>query len=297
MHEGILQLTMPFEEKYFLAEDSLRLHARVYSASAPSRGTVVCLPGLTRNCRDFHALAIHLSSQAGGSFRVVCFDYRGRGLSAYDPDYSHYNVITEAGDVLAGLAALGIDRAHFIGTSRGGIIIHLLGAMRPSAMKSIVLNDIGSVVEGVGLMQIKGYLERAPKPGGWADAAKVQQAIHGREFPALSDDDWGIHARAIYREDMKGKVVADFDPALIKTLSAIDPSNPLPPLWQQFAGLARMPLLSIRGENSRLLSAATVEEMARQHPDMQRITVTGQGHAPMLWSAGLPEKIADFLGR
>ena len=70
----------------------------------------------------------------------------------------------EAGDIVAGLTALGIEHGIFIGTSRGGLIIHVLAAIRPAALKAVILNDIGPVVEGEGLAHIRAYLERAPKP-------------------------------------------------------------------------------------------------------------------------------------
>src|SRR5690606_8610299 len=113
----------------------------------------------TRNCRDFHELALYLSTHERAPRQVVAFDYRGRGQSAYDPSVDKYNVVTEAGDVLAGLEALGIDSAAFIGTSRGGLIIHVLGAMRPSVLKAIIFNDIGPVLEPEGLAHIRTYLE------------------------------------------------------------------------------------------------------------------------------------------
>jgi pimeloyl-ACP methyl ester carboxylesterase len=282
---------MKFEDRHFLAADGLRLHARVYEPKSAAGETVVCLAGLTRNARDFHLLALHLSR----SRRVICMDYRGRGGSDHDPDFSHYNVAQEAEDVIAGMTAFGIEYSDFIGTSRGGIILHLLSAMRPSLLGRVVLNDIGPQIEGAGLMQIKAYLERAPKPKDWADAAALQKALHGKEFPALSGADWEIHARAIYRERGKDDIIADFDPALLKTMAAVDPAAPLPSMWNQFAGLAKMPLLAVRGENSKLLSEETVAEMGRRHPGMRRISVPGQGHAPMLWTADLPRMIADFL--
>ncbi len=287
---------MDFEDRFFSAEDGLKLHARIYEPVKELGGTVVCLPGLTRNRRDFHDLALHLSRKTAMHYRVICMDYRGRGRSEYDPDFTHYNVITEAEDVLTGLAALGVEHADFIGTSRGGIIIHFLAAMRPSLLKSIVLNDIGPVIEGSGLMQIKAYLGRGPKPKDWTDAINIQKTLHAREFPALTNRDWEIHAKALYRETEHGAVVADYDPELIKTLVSIDPAVPLATIWTQFEGLGRHRLMTIRGENSKLLSKSTVDEMAKRHPKMQLVTVLGQGHAPMLWTAELPEKIAAFLG-
>ena len=102
--------------------------------------------------------------------------------------------------------------------------------------------------------------------------------------------------RATHREE-KGRVILDFDPALLNTLKAIDLSKPLPTMWPQFMGLAKVPVLAIRGENSRLLSAETLREMGARHPKMEAVTVKGQGHAPLLETAGLPDRIAAFLAK
>jgi pimeloyl-ACP methyl ester carboxylesterase len=285
-----------FGDFHYSSTDGLKLHARVYGEDATSALPVVCLPGLTRNARDFHELALHLSRDARTPRKVVAFDYRGRGGSAYDKDWRNYNTGVEAGDIAAGLIALGMEHAAFIGTSRGGLIIHLLAAMRPGALKAVVLNDIGPVVEGQGFAQIRAYLERAPKPATFAEAVAIQRGIHGEAFSALTDRDWERMARAIYRDE-DGTPVADFDPALLKTVAGLDLSQPLPALWPQFDGLACVPLLAIRGANSTLLSARTLEEMARRHPSIETITVAGQGHPPMLETGQLPARIEAFLDR
>lgn len=280
-----------FSDFYYTSQDGLKLHARIYGED-DRRPPVVCLPGLTRNARDFHQLAQHLAS--GSSRKIICFDYRGRGLSAYDPNWQNYNVRTEAADILTGLAALGIDEAAFIGTSRGGLIIHVLGVMQPSLIRAVVLNDIGPVIEREGLAHIRSYLQNAPRPADFAEAVAAQKAIHGEAFPALGQADWQRFVRAIYREE-SGKPVADYDPALINTVLAMDLAQPLPELWPQFAALSAVPMLAIRGANSRLLSAETLEEMGRRHPRFGSITVEGQGHAPLLETGELPERIAEFL--
>ncbi|MEI9406097.1 alpha/beta hydrolase [Mesorhizobium argentiipisi] len=281
---------------FYSAPDGLKLHARIYGEEDAKGWPAVCLPGLTRNARDFHELALHLSSKAERPRKVVAFDYRGRGQSDNDPDIGHYNVGVEAGDVLAGLSALGIEQAAFIGTSRGGLIIHVLGALKPAVLKAIVLNDIGPVIEVEGLAHIRSYLDRAPKPKILAEAVDTQRRVHGADFPALTDADWARMVRAICRETEAGWV-ADFDPALVDTFAGTDFSKPLPDLWPQFDALATVPLLAIRGGNSKLLSAATVEEMGRRHPGMETITVEGQGHAPFLETGSLPGRIANFLDR
>ncbi|TIV95475.1 MAG: alpha/beta hydrolase, partial [Mesorhizobium sp.] len=179
-----------FSDFFYAASDGLKLHARIYGETNTDGWPVVCLPGLTRNARDFHEFAFHLSSKAKRPRKVIAFDYRGRAQSDYDPDITHYNAGVEAGDVLAGLSELGIAEAVFIGTSRGGLIIHVLGALKPAALKAIVLNDIGPVIEAQGFAQIRAYLDRAPKPKTFAEAVDAQRRVHGASFPALTDADW-----------------------------------------------------------------------------------------------------------
>lgn len=278
---------------FYDATDGLRLYARIYEGQG---SPVVCLPGLTRNVRDFDDLALHLSTPAGGGHRVVAFDYRGRGRSAYDPDWKNYDVRVEAQDVLSGVAVLGIESAHVIGTSRGGLIMHVLAAMRPDLFRSAILNDIGPVIEAQGLVDIRSYLEKASRPRTFTEAAAGQRAIHGAAFPALTDDDWDRLARALYRDE-GGVPVADFDPALLNVLTAFDPTKPAPDLWPLFARLSDVPMLVVRGENSSLLSPETLAEMAKRHPDCETVTVAGQGHPPMLETGGLPQQIAAFLSR
>lgn len=291
-----MSISEAFSDFFYSAPDGLELHARVYGESISGPWPVACLPGLTRNARDFHELAIHLSKRAETPRKVVTFDYRGRGQSAYDADVNNYTIGVEAADILAGLSALGIEEAAFIGTSRGGLIIHILGMMQPSALKAIVFNDIGPVIEADGLAHIQSYLERTPTPKTFSEALIAQRGAHGQDFPALTDADWSRMVRALYRETDNG-MVPDFDPKLVDTLAKLDLSRPLADMWPQFETLRSIPLLAIRGANSRLLSADTVRQMRERHPTMEMITVDGQGHAPFLESGTLPTEIAGFLAR
>ena len=281
-----------FSDFFYDAPDGLKLHAMVYDSGADGRWPVVCLPGLTRNARDFHELAVHLARRHGR--RVVAFDYRGRGQSAYAADIGTYNVGVEANDIVRGLDVLNVGGAAFIGTSRGGLIVHVLAAMRPSILKAIVFNDIGPAIEAEGLAHIRDYLRNSPPVATIKEAAAAQRAAHGRDFPALDARDWERMARALYRE-RDGRLMPDFDPKLAQPLQDMDLSQPLPTLWPQFELLRDIPVMTIRGETSRLLSAATVEKMQRLHPGMKSVTVKGQGHAPFLETGSLPHDIARFL--
>ncbi|GAB4359666.1 MAG: alpha/beta hydrolase [Oricola sp.] len=282
------------ESVFFSAPDGLRLHAVDYGRGVSGALPLVCLPGLSRNARDFAGFAEYFATRASPRRRVVCFDYRGRGLSEWDRDWKNYNVQTEADDVLAGMDALGIEHACMVGTSRGGLIAMVLSAMRPAVMRAVVLNDVGPVIEGDGLTQIRAYLSRAPRPKDWDEAVAIQKSTMGKSFPALTDEDWTLETRAKYRE-INNKIVPDHDPKLVRTLTSIDLRDRLPTLWPQFLGLSALPIFVLRGERSNLLREETLRKMAAHHPDLRHFTVAGQGHAPLIHTAGIPERVEAFL--
>ena len=287
-----------YRETHFSAADGLRLYARLYENDAAARQNmpVVCLPGLTRNSADFHGLALAFSGAAAKPRRVICFDSRGRGKSEWDDNKANYSVPVEADDVLSGCAALDVEHAVFIGTSRGALIIHALAAMRPGILAAAILNDAGPVIESEGLAQIMVYQDRLVKPDSLEAAVAALKEVQGDAFQALDDGDWMDYVRPMFAEK-NGRLVRNFDPAIVDSLRAIDLNAPLPDLWPQFDGLRQIPLMTIRGENSALLSAETVAEMAQRHPGMETVTAVGQGHAPVLHLGPLPATIAAFIDR
>src|SRR5579864_4508779 len=144
-----------FVERRWTTPDGLQLSGRDYAgAAAEARLPVICLHGLTRNARDFEDLAPRIAARGR---RVLALDVRGRGQSAWDPQPMRYVPATYAGDVLALLDALGIARAVFIGTSMGGLITMVVGALRPSAVAAAVINDVGPELTPEGLARITGF--------------------------------------------------------------------------------------------------------------------------------------------
>lgn len=282
------------EEFSVAVPDGLTLRGRIYG-SERAAGTVVCLAGLTRNGRDFHQLAEILSGDPVWPWRVITIDSRGRGLSDRDPDKSRYTIPVEANDVPTVCDSLGIERATFIGTSRGGLLLHLIAGHRPSLLAGVILNDVGPAIEREGLRHIQAYLGRKrSEPRDWAEAIAAVRADHDAAFPLLSDSDWRDMGRALYRETEQG-ITPDYDPAIAAQLVSADLSQPMPDLWPQFEAFSPTSLMVIRGEHSRLLSEATVDEMARRHPGLRVATATGQGHAPLLHLGNLPQEIIGFL--
>jgi len=283
----------PVTSTFITAQDGLRLHVRAWGPRLAALLPVVCLPGLARTVADFETLASALASGANGPRSVLALDLRGRGRSDYDRNPKNYNVQVELADVLAVLTALAVDQAVFIGTSRGGILTMLLAVARPTALAGCVLNDVGPVIETVGLMRIKSYLGKLPQVASLHEAADVLRRLLAAQFPKLSDDDWVAFARRTFKDD-GGRIVPDYDVRLGKTLAQIDPTRPVPALWKEFNALARVPLLVIRGGNSDILSRATVAAMQTRHPAMEAVEVADQGHAPLLSDPALIARIAAF---
>ncbi|WP_034490562.1 alpha/beta fold hydrolase [Afifella pfennigii] len=281
---------------YVRAQDGLKLGLRLYGEWHAERLPLLCLPGLSRNSLDFDKLARFFASHRETPRTVAALDFRGRGLSAADPHWRNYHPMVEAADVMAVTTALGMERAIVVGTSRGGLVAMVLAALRPKLLAGVVLNDIGPKIEGTGLARIKNYLGRMRAPRSWAEAEEMVRQINGRTFTEVSDEDWKAFTEAMFVE-RDGKLSPYFDPNLLKTVHNLDLEDAIPTLWPQFASLRSVPVLSVRGANSDLLSPAVVDEMARLHPAMERLTVSGQGHAPLLRDAPTLNRLAAFARR
>ncbi|UTD28821.1 alpha/beta fold hydrolase [Bradyrhizobium sp. WD16] len=292
-------MSAQIHDVFFRSADGLRLHARdIAPASEGASGAlpVLCLPGLTRTSADFDTLMLALANDETAPRRVVAVDYRGRGLSDFDPDIAHYSVPVEMADVLALASELGIGRAIVVGTSRGGLIALALAAAGSPLLAGVVLNDVGPVIERAGLMRIKGSVGERPVPSSWEDAAQDLKRLFGCDFPALTDAAWRNWARRAWREQ-DGMLRQTYDPALAQTLAALNADTPLPPAWDAFDALAASPLMLVHGALSDLLSRDTIEAMQSRRPDLEVFEVADQGHAPLLDDEATITRIKAFCAR
>lgn len=285
-----------FRSLFYRSGDGLQLHAREYDPGPNRNLPVVCLPGLARTSADFHTLALALSRDPKAPRRVISLDYRGRGLSDYDPDWKNYDIRVELGDLQHVLTAADIHEAVFVGTSRGGLLTMGLSAARPSAIRGAVLNDIGPVIEAKGLLRIRGYVGKLPAPKDFAEGARILRELFDAQFPAFGEREWDDYARGTWKETPTG-LSTNYDPALMRGLAELDLEAKLPTLWPYFEGLRHVPVLSLRGALSDLLSEETVAEMEKRHPMFERHVVPQQGHAPILASPDLLRRISRFVAR
>jgi pimeloyl-ACP methyl ester carboxylesterase len=291
MRDGIAGVD--YDSIFVAAPDGLRLHVRSYGPRLSAHLPVVCLPGLTRTAADFHDLAAAMAADPRTPRRVLALDYRGRGQSDYDRDPRNYNLATELSDVLAVLTALEVAPAVFIGTSRGGLLTMMLACARPTTIAAAVLNDIGPAIEPTGLVRIKNYVGKLPRPRSFEEGAEILRRLFGQHFPGLSNDDWLTYSHRSFKIDQRA-LAPTYDVRIAQTLEGVDFHQPPVPLWAQFDALARAPLMVLRGENSDILSAQTVATMQSRIPALEALTVPGQGHAPLLIEGHLIRRIAEF---
>lgn len=278
----------------YQSSDGLMLAGRKYGWEHRKALPILCLAGLTRNSADFHEFACAIAHHERAPRRVLCLDYRGRGESEYSPDWRTYDPLIETADVIDALTVTGLHHVIVVGTSRGGLLSMALAAMRPGFLSGVVLNDVGPEIDGPGLVRIKNYVSGRGDPDTWEQAEEAIKTISARDFPDWGDAEFKRQARLIYKE-VNGKLVRNYDPKLSNLLTTLDLNAPLPTYWAQFDGLAHLPLMLIRGENSDLLSERTAEKMADHHPGMVRVDVPRQGHAPDVGSADITQKIYKFI--
>lgn len=280
-----------WQDRYYASADGLRLYYRDYVSPGSSRLPVLCLPGLTRNSRDFETVAPRIAQGR----RVLCADLRGRGRSQHDPKWQNYHPGTYLADLAQLLSDAGADRVVLLGTSLGGILSMLISAARPAGVAGVVLNDVGPEVAPEGLQRIAAYVGRNAPVATWAEAAEQVRSTYGLALPGLGDEEWLAFARRSYTE-VDGVPRLDMDPMIGEAVRAA-PAAAAPDLWPLFAALRPVPTLAIRGEISDVLSVQTFDRMAAEKPDLERLTVPGRGHPPLLDEPECVAAIDAFLSR
>jgi len=278
-----------YEHAFWSSRDGLRLHYRDYGGPA-DKPPLLCLPGLTRNCRDFENLA----ERHAGQWRMLCPDMRGRGDSAYARDSATYIPLQYVEDVELLLDAAGVDRFVAVGTSLGGLISAILALKHPQRLAGALLNDIGPVIEPAGLQRVCEYVGQGRSFTTWMHAARALEEVHGEVYPQFDLPDWVAMAKRTMAVGQNGRIVFDYDMKIAEPFSRHREGPPLD-LWPAFAALAGRPVLVLRGALSDLLSAATLDDMLARLPGAEGVTIPNVGHAPTLDEPEARAAIDRFL--
>ena len=294
-----------YTEHRFESSDGLSLYYRSYGFSDK---TLLCLPGLTRNCKDFEELAIRYASD----WRVITPDLRGRGQSDRDPNASRYQHQTYVRDTWQLLDHLGIQNFVVLGTSLGGWIAMLMASQQAERLRGLVLNDIGPVVPDEAVQRLMTYVGLIPPAPDWTTAADQVRQVYQVAFPNVTDSFWPAYARLSMLESGDGFIVPDMDPSIgstfRKTYRKIKTVNRLARFglfknaatlikngyWDQFKTMS-VPCLLLRGAVSDVLTEDIVEKMKVAQPEMKTVTVADRGHVPMLNESEAIISIDQFL--
>jgi pimeloyl-ACP methyl ester carboxylesterase len=279
-------------ERNYLGLSAVGFHRNAYWEWTSGRADAPCLiamHGLTRNGRDFDAVAGSLSDR----FHVVCPDVVGRGKSDWLPDGALYTYPQYLADSAALIARVATGPVDWLGTSMGGLIGMMLAAQPLTPIRRLILNDVGPFVPKAALERIGSYVGLDPH---FADFAGLETYL--REvlagFGDLSDADWARMARHTARRRADGSYGLAYDPAIGQAFR----NGPIADvdLWSVWDRIA-CPVLILRGGQSDLLLAGTAEEMVGRKANATLVEFPECGHAPALMNAEQIGVIRDWLER
>lgn len=249
---------------------------------------VVCVHGLTRNARDFDRLAQRLATR----YRVICPDMAGRGRSQWLADSALYAVPQYVADCVTLIARLDVERIAWVGTSMGGLIGMSLAALGGSPIATLVLNDIGPVIDTAGLARIGSYVGQAPSFERYEDCvAYTRQSA--ASFGPHDDDGWDALSRHYWVQRSDGRWHAHYDPRIAEPFKAWV-GQPALDLWPIYEAV-RCPTLLVRGEQSDLLTAEVARAMSTRGPRARLVEFSGVGHAPSFIPTDQIDVVDHFL--
>lgn len=280
-----------YTDGYWTSRDGLKLHYRDY-AGRDDRPPVLCLPGLTRNARDFEDVAARLA----GEWRVLCVELRGRGDSAYARDSATYNPLQYLEDLGELFDQAGLERVVAFGTSLGGLLTMMIAATTPQRLAGALLNDIGPELNPAGIERIRGYVGQARNFPTWMHAARALAESQGPAFPDFQISDWLAMAKRCMVVGSNGRIHFDYDMKIAEPFASADGASNAD-LWPAFRALAGRPVTLLRGALSDVLTGETFARMGRELAGAESVTVPNVGHAPVLTEPAAVAAIDRLLAR
>jgi pimeloyl-ACP methyl ester carboxylesterase len=281
-----------FIDGHWTSPEGLTLHYRDYAGPA-HRPPLLCIPGLTRNARDFELLAARFA----GEWRMICVDLRGRGDSEHAKEAESYAPPTYLADLKVLFEELQLDRFVAVGTSLGGILTMLLAAIgEGDRIAGAVLNDIGPKVEQAGLERIGEYVGQGRSFPTWMHAARALREQQEKAFPDYDTSKWLRMAKQLMALSGNGRIVLDYDMSVGDAFGDPEQSAKVE-LWDAWRALSGRPLLVLRGELSDILSAETASKMGEEVPEAEIVTVPGVGHTPNFEEPAAQDAIARLLAK
>ena len=266
------------------------LHRMAYTewGARDNPRVLICVHGLTRNGRDFDALAEAMS----GHYRVICPDVVGRGQSGRLRDPAGYGIPQYVADMVTLIARLNVDSVHWVGTSMGGLIGMALAAQECTPLRKLVLNDVGPLITVESLQRIATYVGTDPQWASFNEALAYVKLISA-PFGQLSEAQWHHLTETSIVQRADGRWAFRYDPRIAEPFKAAFVDKDID-LWPIYAGIT-CPTLVVRGAESDLLTRDTWQQMGACGPQAQLAEIPGVGHAPMFQSDEQIAIVRDFL--
>jgi pimeloyl-ACP methyl ester carboxylesterase len=266
------------------------LHRMAYTewGARDNPRVLICVHGLTRNGRDFDALAEAMS----GHYRVICPDVVGRGQSGRLRDPAGYGIPQYVADMVTLIARLNVDSVHWVGTSMGGLIGMALAAQECTPLRKLVLNDVGPLITVESLQRIATYVGTDPQWASFNEALAYVKLISA-PFGQLSEAQWHHLTETSIVQRADGRWAFRYDPRIAEPFKAAFVDKDID-LWPIYAGIT-CPTLVVRGAESDLLTRDTWQQMGACGPQAQLAEIPRVGHAPMFQSDEQIAIVRDFL--
>ena len=253
---------------------------------------LMCVHGVTRNAGDFDAMAAALSD----TYRVVCPDIVGRGLSDRLPNPQGYQVPQYAADIVTLLARVNAEQVDWFGTSMGGLIGIGVASLPRNPIRRLILNDIGPTLNAQALQRIGNYIGQDMRFASFDEGAAYIKSI-SLPFGPHTDQQWDKLARDVLIKNPQGQWVRHYDLSLAVPFASATPESIAQSealLWHAYDAI-RCPTLLVRGAESDLLTHETAQQMTQRGPKARLVELAGIGHAPTFVSASQIALVADFL--
>ncbi len=265
---------MPFVR----AHDGVRLHYRV--TGRRSGPPVLMIQGLGADKHGWDLQRLALAPR----YHTIAHDNRGAGRS--DKPHGAYSLEQMAADAIAVLDHVGVDDAHIVGASMGGVIAQLIGLRHPERVRSLTLACTACEHHAWRRELLAEWAEIAQTRGmGAMTSVAARWVIGPRSFRRLSPAVGWMGPLALSRPPhaFVGQVagILDIDDELADRLTDVT-----------------APTLVIVGNQDILTPRGDSEQLADLIPNSELAVISGAAHGFMIehWTT-FNSVLLDFLAR
>ena len=239
------------------------------------RPTLLLVNGLGSQCINYAADWCEMFCDE--DYSVVRFDNRDVGLSSKLPDVG-YTLADMAGDAIAVLDAIGVEKAHVMGCSMGGMIVQRLAIDHPDRLLSVtsVMSRTGEPGFGESSEEALTLLmtPQPPERGAYIDRQVEALHVYGSKPEWLDDD--AIRARAAAAFDRC------FCPeGIVRQMKAVGRDGSRS---EELANV-RLPVLVLHGSRDTLIDPSGGRRTAELIPGARYVEIEAMGHdyPPPVW--------------